>query len=144
MYRSGNHLQVMSTLLLLSIWLGFTTPARANIRFYTVVQQNCSAFKISTDATKMNLEEESDGSLTFTLQLESRRNNLQEVIIFGYVATGRAVERTRLNVKTIHIIVTIPTFDNAVSLTTADISLVEQLVQREITSEDFMPQLQWN
>ena len=92
----------------------------------------------------MNLEETSDGSFTFTLQLESRRNNFEEVMLTGYTATGQAVERTNLNVKTINIIVTIPTADNMILMTTADISLVEQLLQGKIKSSDFMRQLQWN
>ena len=141
MYRSGKHLKVSFTLLLLAWCLGLATPARANLRFYTIVQQNCMAYRVATDASQMDLEEESDGSLTFSLQLESRRNNYEEVMMIGYIAVGQAVERTDLNVQTIHIIVTTP---NSIIHTTADISLVEQLLREEINSFDFIRQLQWS
>ena len=144
MYRSGKHLQVQFTLLLLALCLGITAPVRANPRFFATVQQICTTYKVSTNAGQMSLEEVSEGSYTFTLRLESRRNNFEEVMMVGYMAAGQAVERTNLNVQTIHIIVTIPAADNMLLMTTADISLVEQLLQGEIKSYDFIRQLQWN
>ena len=144
MYRSGKHLQVQFTLLLLALCLGITAPARANPRFFATVQQICTTYKVSTNASQMSLEEASEGSYTFTLRLESRRNNFEEVMMVGYIATGQAVERTNLNVQTMHIIVTIPAADNMLLMTTADITLVEQLLQGEIKSYDFIRQLQWN
>ena len=144
MSHSGKHLKVRFALLLLVLFAGVTTPARANPRFYSTVQQICTTYRVNTNSSQMNLEETSEGSYAFTLRLESRRNNFEEVMMVGYIAAGEAVGRTNLNVQTIHIIVTIPGADNMLLMTTADIALVKQLLQGEIRSYDFIRQLQWN
>ena len=92
----------------------------------------------------MNLEEPGNGGATFTLALQSRRNNFEEVILVGYIAVSQAIARTGMEVKTINIIVTIPKADNMLLMTTADVGLVEQLRLGKIKSSEFMRQLQWN
>ena len=92
----------------------------------------------------MDLEKADDDGSTFTLALESRRNNFEEVMLVGYMAVGQAVAQTGLDVKTINIVVTIPKADNMLLMTTADMAQVEQLRQGKIKSSDFMRQLQWN
>jgi len=93
---------------------------------------------------QMDLEEPGNSGLAFTLSLQSRRNNFEEVILVGYIASGQAITRTGIEVKTINIIVTIPKADNMMLMTTADVGLVEQLRLGKIKSSEFMRQLQWH
>jgi len=93
---------------------------------------------------QMNLEEPGNSGLAFSLTLQSRRNNFEEVILVGFIASGQAIARTGMEVKTISIIVTIPKADNMLLMTTADVGLVEQLRLGKIKSSEFMRQLQWN
>ncbi len=144
MFHSGKHLKLLSTLLVLGWCLGLVTPARANLRFYSTVQQVCMKYRVPVTMKEMNLEGSGTSGSTFTLALQSRRNNFEEVILVGYIAAGQAIARTGLEVKTINIIVTIPRADNMLLMTTADAGLVKQLRLGKIKSSDFMRQLQWN
>lgn len=144
MYHSGKHLRLLSALLVLGWCLGLAAPARPNLRFYTIVQQVCNSYRVPVDMKQMNLEEPEDSGLAFTLALQSRRNNFEEVILVGFIASGQAIARTGTEVKTINITVTIPRADNMLLMTTADVALVEQLRLGKIKSSEFMRQLQWN
>ncbi len=101
-------------------------------------------YRVPVTMKEMNLEGSGTSGSTFTLALQSRRNNFEEVILVGYIAAGQAIARTGLEVKTINIIVTIPRADNMLLMTTADAGLVKQLRLGKIKSSDFMRQLQWN
>lgn len=144
MFHSGKHIRLLSTLLVLGWCLGLAAPARANIRFYTIVQQICNSYRVPVDMRQMNLEEPGNNGLAFSLALQSRRNNFEEVILVGFIASGQAIARTGMEVKTINIIVTIPKADNMLLMTAADVGLVEQLRLGKIKSSEFMRQLQWN
>lgn len=144
MYRSGKHLKILTTLMLVGLCLGLVEPAWANLRFFSIVQQTCKSYRIPVTAQQMDLEESAEDVYDFTIALESRRNNFEEVMLVGYIAVGNAIARTGLNVQTINITVTIPSADNMLLMTTADASLVDQLRLGEVKSSDFMRQLQWN
>ena len=144
MFHSGKHLKLLSALLVLGWCLGLATPARANMRFYSIVQQVCKSYRVPVTTKQMDLKEPGSNGPTFTLELQSRRNNFEEVILVGYIATGQAIARTGVEVKTINITVTIPKADNMLLITTADVALVEQLRLGKIRSSEFMKQLQWS
>lgn len=128
----------------LLLTLALVTALQANIRFYSIVQQVCNSYRVSVIMDKMKMTPQADGSVTFELTLESRRNNFEEVMMVGYIGSGQAIARTGEPVKTISISVIIPKMDHMLIMTTADISLVEKLRLGKIRSPEFMRQLQWN
>ncbi len=144
MFRSGKHQRLISVLLLLGWCLVLATPVRANLRFYSIVQQVCKSYRVPVTMDEMELAELESDNPTFTLALQSRRNNFEEVMLVGYIACGQAIARTGIEVKTINITVTIPKADHMLLVTTADVALVNQLRLGEIKSSEFMRQLQWN
>lgn len=144
MFRSGKHQRLISVLLLLGWCLVLATPVRANLRFYSIVQQVCKSYRVPVTPDRMELAELESHNPTFTMALQSRRNNFEEVMLVGYIACGQAIARTGIEVKTINITVTIPKADHMLLVTTADVALVEQLRLGEIKSSEFMRQLQWN
>ena len=144
MLRFGKHQRTLSAPLILGLFFALATPARANIRFYSIVQQVCSSYRVPTSMNDMSLEELGTDEAAFQLTLQSRRNNFEEVMLVGYIAASQAVARTDVEVENIHVIVTIPKADNMVLMTTASIELVEQLRSGKIKSSEFMRQLQWN
>ncbi|UCH62761.1 MAG: hypothetical protein JSU77_13410 [Fidelibacterota bacterium] len=144
MFHSGKRLRLLSTLLVLGWCLGSAAPAWANLPFYSIVQQVCKSYRVPVTMKQMDLEESGDNGATFTLALQSRRNNFEEVILVGYVAASQAIARTGIEIKTINITVTIPKADNMLLMTTADVALVEQLRLGKIKSSQFMQKLEWN
>ncbi|UCH10373.1 MAG: hypothetical protein JSU61_00310 [Fidelibacterota bacterium] len=144
MFRSGKYRRLIPALLVLGWCLVLATPARANLRFFSIVQQVCKSYRVPVTLDQMNLEGAESTNPTFNLALQSRRNNFEEVMLVGYIATSQAIARTGVEVKTINITVTIPKADNMLLMTTADMALVEQLRLGEIKSSEFMRQLQWN
>ena len=144
MLRSGKYQRSMSVFLLLGWCLVLATPVWANLRFYSIVQQVCKSYRVPVTMDQMELEIAETDNPTFTLALQSRRNNFEEVMLVGYIASSQAIHRTGVEVKTINITVTVPKADNMLLLTTADIALLEHLRLGEIKSSEFMRQLQWN
>jgi len=134
----------MSVFLLLGWCLVLATPVWANLRFYSIVQQVCKSYRVPVTMDQMELEVAETDNPTFSLALQSRRNNFEEVMLVGYIASSQAIHRTGVEVKTINITITIPKADNMLLMTTADIALVEHLRLGEIKSSEFMRQLQWN
>ncbi|MFB0515005.1 MAG: hypothetical protein ACETWG_00180 [Candidatus Neomarinimicrobiota bacterium] len=144
MFRFGESQRLIPALLLLGWCLALATPVRADLRFYSIVQQVCKSYRVPVNMDQMKLEALESDNPTFNLELQSRRNNFEEVMLVGYIATSQAIARTGVVVKTINITVTIPKADNMLLFTTADVALVEQLRLGEIKSSEFMRQLQWN
>ncbi|UCD38358.1 MAG: hypothetical protein JSW54_02445 [Fidelibacterota bacterium] len=144
MFRSGKYQRLIAVFLVLGWCLALTTPARANLRFFSIVQQVCKSYRVPVTLDQMSMEGEEGTNPTFNIALQSRRNNFEEVMLVGYIASSQAIARTDMEVKTINITVTIPKADNMLLMTTADIALVEQLRLGEIKSSEFMRQLQWN
>jgi hypothetical protein len=143
-FRSGKYRKLISAFLVLGWCLVLATPALGNLRFFSIVQQVCKSYRVPATLDQMNLEGAESTNPTFNLALQSRRNNFEEVMLVGYIATSQAIARTGVEVKTINITVTIPKADNMLLMTTADMALVEQLRLGEIKSSEFMRQLQWN
>lgn len=143
MSHIGKYRKAINVLLLLGWLMALATTAQANMRFYSIVQQVCKSYRVPTGLDQMKLEEMEGDNPTFHMVLQSRRNNFEEVMLVGYIAASQAIARTGLGIKTIMITVTIPKSDNMMLMTTADVSLVEQLRLGKIKSSEFMRKLQW-
>ncbi len=144
MSRCGKHRGTISTSLILGWLLVLATPALSNVRFYSIVQQICNSYRVSVGMSQMSLEGGETEQTLFHLRLQSRRNNFEEVMMIGYIATGQAIARTGVDVQTIAVIVTIPKADNMLIMTSASILQVEQLRTGKIKSSEFIRQIQWN
>ena len=143
MSHIGKYRKSINMLLLLGWLMALATTAQANMRFYSIVQQVCKSYRVPVGLEQMKLEELESDNPTFHMVLQSRRNNFEEVMMVGYIASSQAIARTGLGIKTIMITVTIPKSDNMMLMTTADVGLVEQLRLGKIKSSEFMRKLQW-
>ena len=143
MSHIGKYRKSINMLLLLGWLMALATTAQANMRFYSIVQQVCKSYRVPVGLEQMKLEELESDNPTFHMVLQSRRNNFEEVMLVGYIASSQAIARTGLGIKTIMITVTIPKSDNMMLMTTADVSLVEQLRLGKIKSSEFMRKLLW-
>lgn len=143
MSHFGKYRKPINVLLLLGWLMALATTAQANMRFYSIVQQVCKSYRVPVGLEQMKVEELESDNPTFHMILQSRRNNFEEVMMVGYIASSQAIARTGLGIKTIMITVTIPKSDNMMLMTTADVSLVEQLRLGKIKSSEFMRKLQW-
>ncbi len=143
MSHFGKYRKPLTVLMILGWLMAMATTAQANMRFYSIVQQVCKSYRVPAGLDQMKLEEMESDNPTFHMVLQSRRNNFEEVMMVGYIASSQAIARTGLGIKTIMITVTIPKSDNMMLMTTADVSLVEQLRLGKIKSSEFMRKLTW-
>lgn len=143
MYCSGNRRRWMATLLTGACFLLLVTPVWANVQFYSIVQQICRSYRVPVDQTRMTLNYPAGGT-TFDLSLESRRNNYQEVLLVGYIASSQAIARTGVAVSSISVTVTVSGADKMVLMTTADATLLADLRLGKIKSSHFLRQIEWN
>lgn len=119
----------------LTLCLTPTTMALGNIRFFTKVMQNLQHYRLSGDMVQFNLEGQGTGNLTFYLTLPSRRNNIDEVLMGGYLSVGYAIDRTGLKVKTVY--VTAATNERDL-VTKVDAALLAQLIAKQIDPHKFL------
>ena len=133
----------MAALLAGACWLVLATPVWANVKFYTIVQQICRSYRVPVDQAQMTLNYPAGGT-TFDLALRSRRNNYQEVLLVGYIASSQAIARTGVEVQTISVTVSVPGADNMVLMTTADAEMLGDLRLGKIKSSQFLRQIEWN
>lgn len=115
------------------------TEVRGNIRFFTKVMQNIQHYRLAGDMVQFNLEGQGTGNLTFYLTLPSRRNNIDEVLMGGYLSVGYAIDRTGLKVKTVY--VTAAT-DQRHVVTKVDAALLAQLLAKQIDPHKFLGQIE--
>lgn len=121
--------------LALGLSLLAVTPVRANVRFFTKVMQNIQHYRLSGDMVSFDLEGQGTGNLTFYLTLPSRRNNIDEVLMGGYLSVGYAIDRTGLKVKTIYITAVT---DNQEVVTRVDSVLLARLIAQQIDPHKFL------
>lgn len=133
----------MAALLAGACLLVLATPVWANVKFYSIVQQVCRSYRVPVDQAQMALSYPAGGT-TFDLSLQSRRNNYQEVLLVGYIASSQAIARTGVEVQTISVTVSVPGADNMVLMTTADAEMLGDLRLGKIKSSQFLRQIEWN
>ncbi len=144
MSRFGKHRRPIAAVLIFGWVLITASSVQANMRFFSIVQQVCNNYKVSTSVDQMKLEDLETDNATFHLLLKARRNTIEQVMAVGYIAAGQANARTGLGVKTIKITVSIPTADNLLVMTEADVAMVDQLLFGKIKASEFMRKLDWN
>ncbi len=120
------------------------TSAQANMRFFSIVQQVCTTYKVATSLEQMKLEDMESDNPTFHLSLAARRNTIEQVTAVGYIASGQAIARTGLGIKTIKITVAISNADNLLVMTEADAAMVDMLRLGKMKASEFMRKLSWN
>ncbi|MFC1483735.1 hypothetical protein ACFL6Q_01640 [Candidatus Neomarinimicrobiota bacterium] len=140
---SGTYRRFHLLFLGVGLFLALITTAEANIYFFTKVMQNCQHYKLSGDRIQMNMDGVGTDNPTFNLTLSSRRNNFEEVLVYGYLSTGYAISRTGVNVKTVNITVIIPSAGDETKVTRADASLLADLVSEKIDPYEFLREIEW-
>jgi hypothetical protein len=118
---------MITSSLLVALLIIPATTAKANIRFFSNVLRNCQHYNVSGEALQFYLEGQGTGNLTFHLTLPSRRNNIEEVIMAGYLSTAYAIKRTGLKVKTVYVTAMITNDDNALKVSRTDATLLHAL-----------------
>lgn len=135
--------RMITSSLLIALLIIPTSTAQANIRFFSNVLRNCQHYNVSGEALEFYLEGSGTGNLTFHLTLPSRRNNVEEVIMAGYLSTAYAIKRTGLKVRTVYVTALITNDDNALKVTRADATLLAQLVEQQIDPHMFLGRIEW-
>jgi len=141
--RSNRYRRMLSLAVTLVLCLSFVTMARANMNFFVNVMRNLQHYKVSGELVSLDLEGTGTGNLTFNLTLPSRRNNIEEVIMLGYLSTGYAIKRTGLKVKTINVTAVIPSDNNRMIITTSDAALLARVMSEELDPHRFLGEIEW-
>ena len=76
----------MGTIIVMSTQFAF-----ANYAFYRKVSNTCKYYRVTVDEKRMALTKKSDGSYSFSLEMESSRNNFEMVMLVGFDSAGQAV-----------------------------------------------------
>ena len=144
MIRLNRHKKVLSVLLVLGWCLVLPPRARANVKFFTIVLQYCNNYRVDANMVGMNMEGLDTDNPSFYLMLPSRRNNFEQVLLVGYMATALAVERTGMELETIHVTIWFPKTGFMIIMSSAPATLVDKLRQGKIESHQFLREIEWN
>tara|TARA_B100000809_G_scaffold183726_1_gene181625 strand:- start:491 stop:952 length:462 start_codon:yes stop_codon:yes gene_type:complete len=124
--------------------------AFANYGFYRKVANTCKYYRVTVDEKKMSLTKNKDGSYSFSIEMESLRNNFEMVMLVGFISVGQAMnhqekfakkkpEYTAIIPEDTDVTVTIPVSrQNTIITAKATAGQIRQLTDGKIDSAGFM------
>ena len=68
------------------------TIASVESDFYKIVHKVCKAYRVGVGVENMDLNYIDNNKLSFTITLDSRRNNYNMVLMVGFIASGKAID----------------------------------------------------
>ena len=119
----------------------------ANYAFYRQVTSTCKSYRVEVSSGEMSL---SADNKNFAINLTSRRNNFELIMLVGFAAAGKAIIHQKYLQGTIsnynpvipgqvNVIVTVPMGrDNTIFSAEANALLVQELADGSLDSSDFM------
>ena len=122
----------------------------ANYGFYRKVTNICKYYRVTVDEKKMSLTKNKDGSYSFSIEMESLRNNFEMVMLVGFISVGQAMnhqekfakkkpEYTAIIPEDTDVTVTIPVSrQNTIFTAKATAGQIRQLTDGKIDSAGFM------
>jgi|TARA_B100000678_G_scaffold274108_1_gene264960 hypothetical protein len=134
-------------LLVLSIAITSSEVLFANYAFYRQVTSTCKSYHVEVSSGEMSL---SADNKNFAINLTSRRNNFELIMLVGFAAAGKAIIHQKHLQGTIsnynpvipgqvNVIVTVPIGrDNTIFSAEANSLLVQELADGSLDSSDFM------
>ena len=143
----------MTTKRILSVFIVLVMSSQfafANYGFYRKVTNTCKYYRVTVDEKKMSLTKNKDGSYSFSIEMESLRNNFEMVMLVGFISVGQAMnhqekfakkkpEYTAIIPEDTDVTVTIPVSrQNTIITAKATAGQIRQLTDGKIDSAGFM------
>ena len=134
-------------LLVIIIAITGTEILFANYAFYRQVTSTCNSYHVEVSSSEMSL---SNDNKNFAINLTSRRNNFEMILLVGFAAAGKAIIHQKHLQGTIsnynpvvpgqvNVVVTVPLGRNKTIFSAeADAILVQELADGSLDSSDFM------
>ena len=119
----------------------------ANYDFYRQVTNTCKSYRIEVKADDMDLNLENND---FSINLISRRNNFEMIMLIGFASAGQAIIHQRHLQETINnyeaivpdkvnVVVTVPVGrNNTIFSAEASSAMVQKLADGTVDTADFM------
>ena len=119
----------------------------ANYAFYRKVTNTCKSYRIEVKADDMDLNLENND---FSINLISRRNNFEMIMLIGFAPAGQAIIHQRHLQETINnyeaivpdkvnVVVTVPVGrNNTIFSAEASSAMVQKLADGTVDTADFM------
>ena len=119
----------------------------ANYAFYRKVTSTCKSYRVEVTTDDMDLDLENND---FSINLESRRNNFEMVMLIGFASAGQAIihqkhlQQTINNYEAIvpdkvNVVVTVPMGrNNTIFSAEASSVMVQELADGTVDTADFM------
>ena len=119
----------------------------ANYAFYRKVTSTCQSYSVEVAADNMDLDLENND---FSINLNSRRNNFEMVMLIGFASAGQAIihqkhlQQTINNYEAIvpdkvNVVVTVPMGrNNTIFSAEASSVMVQELADGTVDTADFM------
>ena len=119
----------------------------ANYAFYRKVTNTCKSYRIEVKADDMDLNLENND---FSINLISRRNNFEMIMLIGFASAGQAIIHQRHHQETINnyeaivpdkvnVVVTVPVGrNNTIFSAEASSAMVQKLADGTVDTADFM------
>ena len=119
----------------------------ANYAFYRKVTNTCKSYRIEVKADDMDLNLENND---FSINLISRRNNFEMIMLIGFASAGQAIIHQRHLQETINnyeaivpdkvnVVVTVPVGrNNTICSAEARSAMVQKLAAGTVDTADFM------
>ncbi len=135
--------KIVSMLLtIITISLLFSGIAFGNSDYYSSVQKICNAYQITVDYDRMNLMDLEGGDKEFTLSVKSTRSQFDRVMLIGFYAAGKAMNKEPIRKVTMVISVEYKGTQNIVASATRE--NIMKFVDGELTSTEFVRRVKFD
>ncbi len=133
----------VSTLLtLMTVSLLFSGIAFGDSDYCSSVQKICNAYQITVNCDRMNLTEMEGGDKEFTLSVKSTRGQFDRVMLIGFYAAGKAMNKEPIRKVTVVISVEYKGTQNIVASATKE--NIIKFVNGELTSTEFVRRVKFD
>lgn len=111
--------------------------AASDFAFYSIVQKIFRAQGLHVNYDHMNFLE-SGGKRYFILTMESRRTDIDRIMLVSFYASGLAIRQTRERIDGVNVVMTISRKDDERIMVSAGITDIINLIDKKISSEQFV------
>ncbi len=146
-------MRIKKLILVLTFLILGTQALYGNYAFYRKVVHTCKYYRVDVKSSDMSLTKSSDGSYSFSIQLTSKRNDFEMVMLVGFISVGQAIKHQQsfaaknpdyfpVIPQNTEVVVTVPVSrNNMVISARANMTEILLLSEGKLTTAEFMQKI---
>lgn len=116
----------------------------ANPKFFSSIQEICSAYQVPVNSSDISLAQRPDGKQELTILINCSRNNFDRAMLIGFFAVGKALKYYDVMVDCITLVIKTEYKESVNIYATADRGQIQAYVDGQLNSTEFIRKLKFS